>query len=223
MKLIDRLKKDKETFDGLKDKKTKMIFLWDYYKVPIITTVLVLFIGLYTLVNQLTKKPVLMYAVLVNSDAQIVEADDGVFVNELEKAGVEIGNKVVDVNDYLTLGMDNKEEEDIETLQVLNALFSITDLDIFVGFKDDFDYFIEGDAFLDLSQYINKDILAKNEADLYKYKDSNGNQIVGGIILHPGSPLHKAYYYHSDVIIGIASNAVYIDNAIAFVTQLING
>ena len=65
--------------------------------------------------------------------------------------------------------MDNKEEDDIETLQVLNALFSITDLDVFVGFRDDFDRFIEGDAFLDLSTVVDETLLAENEADLYKY------------------------------------------------------
>ncbi|MDO4940498.1 MAG: hypothetical protein Q4E33_02275 [Erysipelotrichaceae bacterium] len=221
MKFIERIKKDKETFDGLKDRKTKLIFLWDYYKIPIVSAILVFFICIFSLIRVLTTKPVLMYAVLVNSDAQILEVDDSVFTDTLEEAGVDVEGKVVDVNDYLTLGMDNKEEDDIETLQVLNALFSITDLDVFVGFKDDFDKFIEADAFYDLSLLIDEDLLKANDTDLYRYPDSSGKEIVGGIILHSDSALHKANYYHNDVIIGIASNAVYLENASAFVSQLI--
>lgn len=221
MKLIDRLKKDKETLNSLKTRKDKLIFLWDYYKVPIISAVLVLLIGSYSLISSLTKKPVILYAVLLNSDSQIIEVESNVFIDELSKAGIDTKGKEVDINDYLTLGMDNKEEDDIETLQVLNALFTITDLDVFVGFKEDFDQFIDKDAFCDLSLLIDKELLEKNSADLYKYEDSSGNEIVGGIILHPGSSLHEARYYHSDVIIGVASNSVYMDNAIALIRQLL--
>lgn len=221
MKLIDRLKKDKETLDSLKTRRDKLIFLWDYYKVPIISAVLVLLIGSYSLISSLTKKPVILYAVLLNSDSQIIEVESNVFIDELSKAGVDTKGKEVDINDYLTLGMDNKEEDDIETLQVLNALFTITDLDVFVGFKEDFDQFIDKDAFCDLSLLIDKELLEKNSADLYKYEDSSGNEIVGGIILHSGSSLHEARYYHSDVIIGVASNSVYMDNAIALIKQLL--
>ena len=92
---------------------------------------------------------------------------------------------------------------------------------MFVGFKEDFDKFVEADAFLDLKTVIDKGLLDVNNDDLYKYNDSNGEQIVGGIVLHKDSPLHKAYYYHDDVIIGIASNAVNIDNAVALISQLL--
>ena len=222
MKLIDRLKKDRETLDTLKTRKEKLIFLWDYYKVPIISIISVLLICSYSLISSLTKKPVILYAVLLNSDSQIVEVESNVFIDELSKAGIDTEGKEVDINDYLTLGMDNKESEDIETLQVLNALFTITDLDVFVGYKEDFDQFKDKDAFCDLSLLIDKQLLNKHSDDLYKYKDSSGKQIVGGIILHENSPLHKAGYYHSDVIIGVASNSVYMDNALAFIRQLLS-
>lgn len=222
MRFLERLKKDKETLNSLKTRKDKFIFLWDYYKIPIISIVLVLSICLVSIISSIGKKPVIMYTVLLNSDAQIVEVNSDVFIDELTKAGIDTEGKAVDVNDYLTLGMDNKEEDDIQTLQVLNALFSITDLDIFVGYKEDFDQFIDKDAFCDLSLLIDKDLLAKHEADLYKYNDYSGKQIVGGIILHSDSLLHKAGYYHSDVIIGAASNGVYMDNAIAFIKQLLS-
>lgn len=222
MRFIDRIKKDKETLNSLDTKEDKLIFLWDYYKVAIISLFLVFIIIVVTIISSIGKKPVIMYAVLVNSDAQIVEVNSDMFIEELNKAGVETENKTVDINDYLTLGMDNKQEDDIETLQVLNALFSITDLDIFVGYKEDFDQFIDKDAFCDLSLLIDKDLLDKHQDDLYRYNDYSGHQIVGGIILHENSPLHKAGYYHKDIIIGAASNGVYMNNAIAFIKQMLS-
>ena len=221
MKLAEEIRKDRETFANLENRKAKLAFLWDYYKLPIAGIVLAMIIVVASLVNLIFRKPVALYAVLVNSDAQIIEVDDDVFNRELEKAGIKMGKSVVDINDYLTLGMDNREEDDIETLQVLNALFSITDLDVFVGFKNDFDMFIEGDAFLDLSEHIDEGILSKRKDDLYSYKNSEGKMIVGGIVLHPGSPLHEAYYYHNDVLIGVASNAANLDNALALIEQLL--
>lgn len=221
MKFFEQIRKDKETIKSLNNKKDKWIFLWDYYKIPIISFVVILVFCISIIINTCLKKPIVMYTVLLNSDSQLVEADRNVFIDELDKAGVDVENKEVDINDYLTLGISEDERNDIETLQVLNALFSITDLDLYVSFKEQFDLFVDKDAFADLSLLIDKDILDKYKDDLYICEDSNGNKIVCGIILHDDSPLHKAGFYHNDVIIGAAANGINLENAICFIKQLL--
>lgn len=221
MKFIEQVKKDRATINSLKSKKEKGIFIWDYYKIPIISIIIVLTICITVITNALIKKPIVMYTVLLNSDSQLVEADESIFIEVLKKAGVDVENKEVDINDYLSLGISEDEKSDVETLQVLNALFSITDLDLFVSFKDQFDLFIDKDAFADLSLLIDKDILDKHQDDLYIYKNSNGEKIVGGIILHDNSLLHEAGYYHNDVVVGAVANGVNLENAIYFIKQLL--
>lgn len=221
MKFIEQVKKDRATINSLKSKKEKGIFIWDYYKIPIISIIIVLTICITVITNALIKKPIVMYTVLLNSDSQLVEADESIFIEVLKKAGVDVENKEVDINDYLSLGISEDEKSDVETLQVLNALFSITDLDLFVSYKDQFDLFIDKDAFADLSLLIDKDILDKHQDDLYIYKNSNGEKIVGGIILHDNSLLHEAGYYHNDVVVGAVANGVNLENAIYFIKQLL--
>ena len=68
---------------------------------------------------------------------------------------------------------------------------------------------------------MDKNLLAEYSADLYKYDETTANRPVQGIVLHKGSPLHKAGYYHGDVIIGVVKNAVHFDEAVTFLQQLL--
>ncbi len=220
MKLIERLKKDREIINKIDNKKDKYIYLWDYYKIPIVSIILIFFIIIATIFSTIGKKQEILYVVLLNNDSSIVEVDESIFIDELSKANIDTENKIVDVNSYLSLGLD--DGQDGETLQVLNALFSLTDLDLFVGPKEYFDTFASKDAFCDLSLLIDGELLDKHKDDLYIYEDSNNQKIVGGIILHSDSIIHKAGYYHNDVIIGATSNGVNLENAIAFIIQILS-
>ena len=55
----------------------------------------------------------------------------------------------------------------------------------------------------------------------YWYTNEEGREILGGLILSPGSVIHSAGYYHADVVIGVAANAQNLDEAVAFVEQLL--
>ncbi len=112
---------------------------------------------------------------------------------------------------------------DIETLQVLTALFTISDLDLYAAPKEWFDYFAKEGGYADLSLLIDKQVLQKHEKDLYYSKDEKGREILSGIILHEGSPLHEAGYYHDDVIIGVPVHAVNMDVAVSFLKLLLEG
>lgn len=220
MHIIDRIKRDIDTISKIDDKKEKYIYLWDYYKLPIVSVAIAVVVLLVALLSTLGKESKILYVVLLNNDSSVVEVDESVFINELNKAGVNIENKTVDVNAYLSLGNDNSQ--DGETLQVLNALFSLTDLDVYVSPKEQFDIFGEKDAFCDLSLLIDKELLNNHRDDLYIYKDTNNKNVVGGIVLHDNSIIHKAGYYHNDVIIGVANNGVNLENAIILIKEMLS-
>ena len=54
----------------------------------------------------------------------------------------------------------------------------------------------------------------------YTCTTEDGNEIVAGIWLHDGSPLHEAGYYTGDVVIGVAANAQNLDPAVEFMKAL---
>ena len=221
MKLSEQIRRDRERYSQLTTTSSKLAFLWDYYKYPIIAAVSVIAIRLISIFSNLGKANVNLYVVLLNNDSSVIQCDESVFRQLMSNAGYDMDKHTVDVNTDLSLGRDNSETADMETMQVLTALFSISDLDVYAADKEYFDYFAENDGYADLSLLIDKDILNKHEADLYTYTNSKGQQVTGGIILHSGSPLHKAGYYHNDVIIGVVGNAVHFEEAVAFIKQLL--
>ena len=221
MRLTEMLKKDREQFSKLPDRKSRMNFIWDYYKIPIIAFLSVAAVVLLVLVNDLSHQGVCMYALLLNNDSLVVECDDTIFDRLLEEADFNMKGKKTDVNARLSLGKELNENEDVETLQVLTALFMVSDLDLYVADQYYFDYFAGEDGYADLSLLIERDLLEANSDDLYRSVTSSGREIISGIILHEGSPLHEAGYYHNDVIMGVVAKGENMDAALAFVKQVL--
>ena len=221
MKLSEKLERDKKQLEQLPDSKSRLTFIWDYYKIPIIALLSILAIVMIMFISNIGRKDASMYVVLLNNDSSLVECDSTVFDRVLENSNVDLKNKTVDVNDKLSVGYENNEAADIETLQILTALFTISDLDLYIADKEYFDYFIKDGGYCDLSLLIDKEILDKYSKDLYYFEDSNGKTILGGIILHNDSIIHKAGYYHDDVIMGVVSNANNMDVAIEFIRLML--
>ncbi|MBQ9425897.1 MAG: hypothetical protein IJU42_08145 [Erysipelotrichaceae bacterium] len=221
MKLSEMLKQDRKKFSELPDSKSRMNFIWDYYKIPIIAFLSVLAIALISLLSNIGHQGICMYALLLNNDSLVVECDDTVFDRILQESDFNTRGKKTDVNARFSLGRELNENADIETLQVLTALFTVSDLDLYVADQYYFDYFAKEDGFADLSLLIDKDLINRNEDDLYYYVNDNGQRTLAGIILHEGSPVHEAGYYHNDVIMGVVAKAENLDAALAFVKQIL--
>jgi len=215
------IRKDRQKLSEMTGLSSKIRFLWDYYKAPIIAITLVLTIGLISVLNNIGRANVNLYVVLLNNDTIIRECDESIFNDTMSRRGIDMKKKTVNVNTELSVGIGSDEAADMETMQVLTALFSISDLDVYVAPREYFDYFAANNGFADLNVLMDKNLLAEYSADLYKYDETAANRPVQGIVLHKGSPLHKAGYYHGDVIIGVVKNAVHFDEAVAFLQQLL--
>ncbi|MBQ1482747.1 MAG: hypothetical protein IIZ28_04160 [Erysipelotrichaceae bacterium] len=221
MRLSERLKKDREQLKRLPDKKSRLMFIWDYYKIPILTLVCVLLISLIAAVNNIGRPQVSMYVVLLNNDSSVVRCDDTVFDRYLEKAGLDLSGKKANIAVDYSLGNEFNESADIETLQVLTALFTVSDLDLYVSPQEYFEYFAKENGLADLSRLIDGSLLEKHKEDLYYCDTADGGRVLAGIILRPGSPLHEASYYHDEVIIGAVSNAANMAEAVAFISEIL--
>lgn len=219
MKIKERLRSDLETLRTL-GREQRLVFLWDYYKIPILSVVAAVVLLIMVLVSWAGKKDVAMYAVFVNSDASFSQPQPEMLDDLLVAAGVDMNGKTVDLTAELTLGNDY-DSEDGQTLQVLAAMFGISGLDVFAAEQETFDRYSTLDAFVDLSLFLEPELYQKNGCTPYWYANGEGRQILGGLILSPGSVIHEAGYYHADVIVGVAANAQNLEEAVAFVTQLL--
>lgn len=218
MKIKEQIRRDREAMAGL-DRQGKMLFLWDYYKIPILAAVCVLVLVLITMATSAGSKQKAMYAVLVNTSSSqgSREALDAL----LERGGVDMTGRQIDVMADLRLGWAFDESGDIQTVQVLAALFGISGLDVFAADEPVFERYAEQDAFLDLSLFIDRQALERHGDDLYYYQTEEGQTVLGGVTFHAGSPLHEAGYYSEDVVVGIAANAQNMEEAVIFLRQLL--
>ena len=218
MSLKSRFQADRETLARL-DRKGKVQFIWDYYKLPIVALGVCLALLVSVVSINLSRWDTVMYAVFVNTDQTGVEPDAALLDAVLEEAGVDMRKRHIDVTANLTLGQN--EAYDGQTIMVLAALFGISDLDLFASDEAVFQRYADQNAFADLSKLIEPELLSPHEADLYYYDIEDGQRVLGGIVLHPGSVLHQAGYFHADVILGAAINGENLDMAIRFIKALL--
>lgn len=217
MKLRQRWEKDREALKKLSGR-DKWLFVWDYYRIPLIAAACVMLLTAITLLTNAGREEVALYAVFVNTDVSLEEPDASALNALAETAGIPMEGKTVDLTANLTLGQTYSEAADAQTVQVLAALFGISDLDLFAADQAVFERYAQQDAFADLSVLIDRELLAG--ADLYTYS-VEGKTVTGGIVLHPGSVLHRAGYYHGDVIVGAAINAEHLEEAVAMLRAML--
>ena len=217
MKLRQRWEKDREALKKLSGR-DKWLFVWDYYRIPLIAVACVMLLTAITLLTNAGREEVALYAVFVNTDVSLEEPDASALNALAETAGIPMEGKTVDLTANLTLGQTYSEAADAQTVQVLAALFGISDLDLFAADQAVFERYAQQDAFADLSVLIDRELLAG--ADLYTYS-VEGKTMTGGIVLHPGSVLHRAGYYHGDVIVGAAINAEHLEEAVAMLRAML--
>ena len=221
MNLKEQIKTDIERYKGLKTGKDKAAFVWDYYKYPIIAIGTALIILILVICNNIGRDKTSMYMVMVNSDAAYVDCDDSGIQEILKRSGYDTGNKKIEINASYTLGSEGSSTSDMQTLQVLTALFSISDLDVYIADRKYFDYFASEGGYADLSLLIDRELLKKWEDNLYYTDNSDGTKTLSGIILPADSPFHKAGYYHDEVILGVVARAGNLEAAIAFVDSFL--
>ena len=220
MKFKQRLQADREIFRSL-SKEEKPLFIWDYYKIPILSVVIALVLTVTALISWAGKKDIAMYAVFVNSDVSVVEAQPEMLNALLAESGTDMDGKTIDITADLTLGQNYSNETDGQTIQILASLFGISGLDVFAADQASFERYSSQDAFVDLSLFVAPELYEQSGCTPYRYANSEGREILGGIVLHPGSALHEAGYYHDDIIIGVAANAENLEAAVAFVTRVL--
>lgn len=221
MTWMNSLRADLEKLKRL-EPKARVQFIWDYYKLPIIAVAVSLVLLVFVAGNNFSRRDVAMYAVFVNTDQTGLEPDAALLDAVLEEAGTDMGKRHIDITANLTLGQTLNEEYDGQTIMVLAALFGISDLDLFAADEAVFRRYADQNAFADLSKLIEPELLAGLGDDLYWYDTEEGQRVLGGIVVHPGSALHQAGYYHADVVIGAAINGENLELAVCFIKALLS-
>lgn len=178
MKLSERIRRDRQRYAALSPSE-KRAFLWDYYKIPILALVCAVLLGSIALLEGLNSRSVAVYAVLVNA-APDTQAAQTCLEDLLTDSGMDLKGKRVDADVSLSLGRENQESEDAQTVQVLAALFGVSGLDFFAADEEIFDRYAVQNAFADLSKLLDPALLEAFSEDLVYATPEGGDRQVAG-------------------------------------------
>lgn len=221
MKLKERLSRDREILKRLEGK-SKGRFLWDYYRIPIVVIASLILLGALAVMSAAGHSHCVLYAVFVNADRTDTAHDPAALEALLENGGVEMRGKRVDLRGDLALGGELNAGDDGQTLQMLTALFMISDLDFFAADPASFALYAGQDAFADLSVLIEPELWSnRSETDLIWHENSDGYRSLQGVVLHGASPLHTAGYFRGDVTIGATANGENLDAAVVLIREIL--
>lgn len=194
----------------------RVYYVWDYYKMAIAILTLVLVLLIAGFAYTLGRGRVVLYVVLVNA----AESDSSLFTTLLEEEGVNMDGCKVEVEDSYRLLLEEESITNASTVQVLAALFSMGDMDIFASDEAVFQRYAVQGGLEDLSLLLPAELLKAHETDLY-YAQVNGAEVLCGIRMGENSPLQEAGWYCGDIVVGIASNAGNLGNAVTVIQALL--
>ena len=197
-------------------------YIWDYYKVPILISLVILSSLVSSIYKHVTAKEPVLDVIMINSTSSY-DGDMGSndFVSHLGLDPKEYG---VQAYTSFRLGFDEKHyADDFNVIQTLIVRLTEGDIDVFGGTPQAFQEFAMEGYFSDLRSYFTEDELAALEPILvYTTERETGLTYPCGFSLGD-SKWNKTYYYFSgDCQFGIMFNADQAATAKAFLTYAIN-
>lgn len=214
-KLRHFLQSEKEKLRGL-NRRQKLQYFWDYYKLPIGAVLLAAAMLIYTLCYNAGPGKIDLNAVLVNAR----EGDSTLFSQALQAGGWKSPQVSVDTTLTYTNAAE-LAEEDVATIQVLFAQFTMGDMDLFAANPEVFQRYTDQDGFENLGLLLPQQLQQDHPERLIRYTTEDGQEKIGGILLESGSPLHTGGYYSGPVAVGIVSRCEHLDEALAVIEFLL--
>ena len=214
-KLRHFLQSEREKLRGL-NRRQKLQYFWDYYKLPIGAVLLAAAMLIYTLCYNAGPGKIDLNAVLVNAR----EGDSTLFSQALQAGGWKSPQVSVDTTLTYTNAAE-LAEEDVATIQVLFAQFTMGDMDLFAANPEVFQRYTDQDGFENLGLLLPQQLQQDHPERLIRYTTEDGQEKIGGILLESGSPLHTGGYYSGPAAVGIVSRCEHLDEALAVIEFLL--
>jgi len=197
----------------------KLAFIWEYYKLPILAVLFAGLLAAMTLSSVSQNSNIVLKAVFVN--AASAEGDSALLDDLLVQSGAAAKGGHISINANLNVGQETNDMLDVQSVQLLGVLFTAAEVDLFAADESTFARYAAEDAFLDLTELLDARTLQAHEADLVYFDTSEGGRVAAGILIGQDSPLHRAGYYRSGIIAGIAARGTNRDTALSLLKALL--
>jgi len=194
MKIIDRIKAD---YAKVKDQppKEKLIFFWDYYKIPILCIILVVVLVVQGIASIVNHQETVFSAVLLNCKIGIKE--DALLDGFYEYAGIDSKTQTAAFYSDMVLAEGNNQVN-TNTIQRIMAGIAVQDTDFIAGTPYAFQMcaYHSGRILKDLRDFWDEDTLKRFSGRIY-YVDNAiidqinspvGEQVEPSVLAYPKNP-----------------------------------
>ena len=175
--------------------KTKVGYIWDYYRWPILLTIIGVGVLISIIYNRITYREPVLNVLMINCN-NLFSNDDSGFHEFLTGYGYDPEESPVSLNASMYFPEDDYSQS-VNELQVLSTLIAAGGQDIFFGRGAIFLNYAEQGAFQDLSTLIPADLLARYEDGLLYAVDEDGTSYPCAVTITDNEWLTKNNYYDS--------------------------
>lgn len=194
------------------DRKQKLGYIWDYYKLPILIGLFLLIFGTYVICEVVKGKEAVATLVTVNAEAGRGYEDTD-FSDFMEKYDYNPTKQEVAVDTGYTLDSSNPTK-DPYIYQALITIVSAGGADVVSADEGMFSCLAEAGGFRDLTEYLSEEELAEYEEDIvYVQLQGMEEEYAAGIRLDSDSWLVENGYYKEECIVGIAAGTMHEEGA----------
>lgn len=217
----DEIKAQRKKLAG-KTPKEKLLYFWEYYRIPALVIILVIaFAGnlIYTIA---TAKDSVLSALFINGYS---EMDTEAFMNGFnEYAGIDTKEYTTSLEMNFTIQEEAMDQYTMANVQKLMALVAAKEIDVIMADTKTFTNYADPGYFSNLNEVLPKELVDKYQDRFFYYDvpDDEQGEIPIGIQLAdaPGVVRTQAYAVTNDALFGIVANSEHVDNAVKFLEYL---
>ena len=202
------------------NRKEKIGYIWDYYKVWIIGGCGALILLIVILIQTAgIHKDISLQVTMVNADT--ITVDNSKLFDAYEKEYCDPRFEKISVEATLQLKKNNTGALSGSSYQVLSAEFLSGQIDVFISDSDTFDFLSATNAFANLEDKLSKEDLEKYRPYFVYTKDEKtGKDYPAGVSLADCPKFVKEKFYQKDAVIGIGTLSSHSENALLMIAYL---
>lgn len=203
----------------------KLDYIWTYYKAPILITLSILILVIYTVHHLVTNnQESILYTMVLNANGQDSTHGDDLFDTFLLEQGYNLDDYMVERNTsiYLT----QTESGDYSDPQMFSALYTLLmsgSVDNVLASEDLVQIIAEAGYFMPLSEYLSEEEIAKYEEEnrvLYALDPVTNENTAFCISLESYEKVENASLFSKTPYFGMLRSAPHQENCISFLHYL---
>lgn len=202
--------------------KQKAVYIWDYYKLIIIGS-LIGFVIVGNIIYTIAK-PEPAYAmnlVMVNT-SMIMEEEHKVFTDYEKATGLTETGEKISINSNIRLSGDMQSQTDFANYQLLSVLLMTNEIDLMLSDETIFKTMAASGGFYEISDILSEDILKKYEDYIVSVTDEETKKTYAcGIKLPEDTILIQEEIYTTSPVAGILSGTENKEEAIKLLLYLL--